>query len=548
MARRVPPKEAKKPVLKPLRGQPTLEALFRSPTPPASSGTSDEDDNLTLPGPSARGTRAFKRYNIKEDTSLISFCHHLMSVDGKSKSKKVAEEIATDVSKFLRFACGDGPIPNWIRLLDRDQILAYIDKVKRAGCGPDGQIVKLDAIEAGLRFLRLSLLKDDPTNEYHIKASRISDSLQGWKATLRKQKTKKRVQRMEDLSSSSLSLDEVDQVLKCQEMWEEYTKVAHQHGGGQVSSSTLDLCTTIIATLLTFRSWQRPGAVANATLQEYKQRKEVKTGSDVMTVIRVVEHKTGLSTSAKIVLSPGDFSKLHSYVTCVRPLQDKDNNCPYLLCLSGGKQLNNFHVRFRTLTKRFSLPHLTATRVRKIAATEAALNMSGADAALITRQLSHSVETDVRFYQALSGSHHAATAFHAMEQMRKTKGEGKPEMTKNAIGAKDGVDKAEVLEERGDGMDQGKERKTTLHEENGKISQTQKEHELAGQKRRRFTQDEEEMVNLYFSDTIQACQTASLEECKTFLENHPIERSPKQIQDKVKNLIKNQQATLRSLP
>ncbi len=121
-----------------------------------------------------------------------------------------------------------------------------------------------------------------------------------------------------------------------------------------------------------------------------------------MTVIRVVEHKTELATSAEIVLPPGDLSKLHTYMyaTVVRPSQDKGQTCPYLLCMSGGKQVENLTTRFRTLAKKFALSYLTAMKVRKIAATEAALNLEGPDAILVTRQLSHTADTDINYYQS----------------------------------------------------------------------------------------------------------------------------------------------------
>ena len=124
-------------------------------------------------------------------------------MDGKDKSEKVANEMATDVSKFLKFACGEQVVPDWRRLLDRDQIMAFMDKLECHGCGSDGRVTKLDAIDAALRFFRLELLKDDPSNVLYAKAMKITETIKGWKATLRKQKTRKRIQRMEELSAEA---------------------------------------------------------------------------------------------------------------------------------------------------------------------------------------------------------------------------------------------------------------------------------------------------------------------------------------------------------
>ncbi len=218
--------------------------------------------------------------------------------------------------------------------------------------GPDGRVVKLDAFEAALRFLRLHILKDQQNTQQHLKAQQMSETIKGWKTTLRKQKRKKRVQRLEDLSATSLSPDEVDQVIKCESMWDEFAKTLRDvERGLEVSTSSLNQCTVMVAMLLTFRSWQCPGAVSNATLEEYRTREQVRAGDDLMTVVRVVEHKTALAASAKIVIPPGDFSKLHAHVTVIRPSQDCDCKCPYLLCLSGGRQITDLTSRFRALSK-----------------------------------------------------------------------------------------------------------------------------------------------------------------------------------------------------
>ena len=49
--------------------------------------------------------RNFERFQ-KEFTTLQLFRNHLLSVDGKARSEKVANEMVTDVSKYLRFCAG----------------------------------------------------------------------------------------------------------------------------------------------------------------------------------------------------------------------------------------------------------------------------------------------------------------------------------------------------------------------------------------------------------------------------------------------------------
>ena len=55
--------------------------------------------------------------------------------------------------------------------------------------------------------------------------------------------------------------------------------------------------------------------------------------------------------------------------------------------------------------------------------------------------------------------------------------------------------------------------------------------------RMRFTADEEKLVKSYFREVINCKRTASLEQCKAFLRMHPMQRTAKQIQVKVRNLL-----------
>ena len=229
----------------------TLDQIYSPPAPEVSSG---EDVPVAVSGVRTQG---FPRYNIKEETTLISLHHHLLSMDGKNKSQTVADQMAIDVPKFLKFTCGDQVVPDWRRLLDRDQIMAFMDKLERYDCGSEGRVTKLDALDAALRFFRLELLKDVPGNALHTKALQMTETIKGWKATLRKQKTGKRIQRMEEVTSEaeSLLLEEVENI-RCEPRWGKFTTTAERLGKRlAVSESELNRCTIMIATVLTFRSW-----------------------------------------------------------------------------------------------------------------------------------------------------------------------------------------------------------------------------------------------------------------------------------------------------
>ena len=62
--------------------------------------------------------------------SFISLRKFLESPDKKQRSKKVALEMAVNVSIFLKFACGSAIQPDFERLLNHDILLAYHDKLQ----------------------------------------------------------------------------------------------------------------------------------------------------------------------------------------------------------------------------------------------------------------------------------------------------------------------------------------------------------------------------------------------------------------------------------
>ena len=125
------------------------------------------------------------------------------------------------------------------------------------------------------------------------------------------------MKRMEDLSSSNLTLDEVDEVIQDKSMWKSFNDIVDRVGKDlPVSKREMDSCTIMVTAMLTFRSWQRPGAVANATMTEYRNSQEIVQDCNSTEGCWPQDWSV---RSAKLVIPPEDLSKLHSYVTVVRP-------------------------------------------------------------------------------------------------------------------------------------------------------------------------------------------------------------------------------------
>ena len=163
--------------------------------------------------------------------------------------------------------------------------------------------------------------------------------------------------------------------------------------------------------MLIFSSWHRPGAATNALLTEFGTVKQETQGKKVVHVMKVKDHKTGISGATRTVMTGTDYSRLDSYVSTIRPRLLGGNTSDNLLILEGGGKVVNFNQRLRKVCTFFGMPHMTATRARKIAATVSATRLDPTESSALVRQLSHSVQTDAQHYQLLASSSHAAKAF-----------------------------------------------------------------------------------------------------------------------------------------
>jgi hypothetical protein len=248
----------------------------------------------------------------------------------------------------------------------------------------------------------------------------------------------------------------------------------------------------ILAGSLLFKNWQRPGAIVNATLQEFKACKLMQRDEKAsLYIMAAKEHKTAQEEYAKVVMEGVDYARIVQYKVSVRKCLDVEGTASHLFILSGGRKVTKLSSRVQSLGKKFGLTLPTATRVRKIGATSVALNVGdSATAQRVTRQLSHSAATESEYYQAIVGDSHTIQAFQSMEDLRR-------------------------------------------HED----SQCMKDEEQVTpsrrlQKKRMFTAEETASVAEHFECHVKEKRTPSLDECKAFVQKHQFDRSGKSIQDK----------------
>ena len=156
----------------------------------------------------------------------------------------------------------------------------------------------------------------------------------------------------------------------------------------------------------------RPGAVCNATLDEY--HRAVKTASGIF-VIKVAKHKTGKYGSAKLTLD----DMLANYVQHIRPMSlDAEVEDPgTLFVLPGSKQIRKWSNINSYLINKLQVTIPTSTMVRKIGTTCAARLLDPTANGLVTSQMSHHSAVSIKHYRCTAGAEDAASAFKIMENL-----------------------------------------------------------------------------------------------------------------------------------
>lgn len=158
---------------------------------------------------------------------------------------------------------------------------------------------------------------------------------------------------MEELSY----IDEVDKFIQSKAAWQDFNQIDKKRM--PVSKGEMDMCTIMVAALLTFQSWQRPVLWWMPPWQRLKREQ---------TYIRTRDSdncKGGWSQNGSVWKHHTCYSARQSVETrslCSEASQDPSGNCPFLLCLEGGKQLTKLTSRFKTLAKSYGLTPITATK------------------------------------------------------------------------------------------------------------------------------------------------------------------------------------------
>ena len=136
--------------------------------------------------------------------------------------------------------------------------------------GPEGRLTKLDNLQIALHFVRLHILSGKPHPDYpgvYERTHKMEEVVSGYKHSLRRKKMQKLEERLAELS-------EVTNIVDCQPMLDDlHDLVRMAEVTSKLDEEKLGCIMTILASLLLYKSWQRPGGICNATFQEYKGAK-----------------------------------------------------------------------------------------------------------------------------------------------------------------------------------------------------------------------------------------------------------------------------------
>ena len=454
------------------------------------------------------GTRSFPRFAMSHP-EIQKFLHFLRGLDGRRKSKTESLQVATDVSKYLKYARPSSDHPNWFDLLDDRKARAYLDMLNNTGaCGASGQLTKIDRLLHALRYLRLEVAVDNAGVKY--RSDIMEERLGQWKAAIRPEKKLQEEKGRAAAESDMITLTEATAVIKDKQIrLDVVAAISNVAGAGEGADMKDDikLILAFLLTLLAYRSWQRPGAVTNATLEEFGATTKVVSGGDAVHVMKVGRHKTAREGPALITMSQSDKKMVLRYLKHVRPKCDVYGEAKVLFVSESGEPITHLNQRLQWLAVKYGIRVPSCTTLRTVAATASATELDPQDRLLISSHMSHSEKVHKKYYERLQTSQQAAVAFKIREKLIK--------------GNETDSDESEV------------EQEPKKPAKKAATKPARKQHTFKVQ----YTDDELARIRRWIRTDLVGRSSVSLKESRQFLKSNPMARTPKNIQDKVKQLI-----------
>lgn len=536
----------------PPKGMATIESLFRG------QQLQEPLKVATTPRPHRQNTRHLPRFPLTHP-EVAPFVSFLEGFDGKRKTVEEARAVATDVSKFLKFTSPEKP--NWQDLLVPPKVRSYLDHLKDSGmCGVDGLLTKLQRFEMGIKFVKLELLAEDDQAGY-LRCQRATDRYSDWRASLQPEKAVLNAQRLERASNSNKPVTELTALVRHTPLWDDVNDVLARAAvpGQNLTAEEEKLVVAALMGNILQKNFQRPGAAAQATLEEFNNVERVIEGGEEVRVMRVARHKTARKGPAYLTMTANDYKMLKKYVKRVRPRLDPAGQLDLLFIRRGPKQVKDVNALLNFLKGKYGLVIETSTKLRKSGETASFQTLTVKESELVSRHMSHTPQTAARYYQAVVGKREAARAHVLRAKLYEEGNEADNEDTgDDEVDEEDNNEDNEGIDDDGvdeednnesnedtddDGVDGEEYQELEMEDEKEEIEGDEDEGQekvtpKKGRSRVEYNSKELGAISRYFHWHINHEKTISLGEARTFLSEHPMDRNEKQIQDKVKQLGK----------
>lgn len=225
---------------------------------------------------------------------LASLRDYLTSQHGRSRTEKESRQISMEVGRFLHFAQPQSL--QELLLIDVACLDRYLRVLEENNVPSSTLVAKLSRLRVAIDFLSPSL---EPEQLCHVK--KVKGVLKNWRSVLGRDVRLANRERLEEMSENPVTLEGSHAFLSCQELKYLVSRlIAQPKKKQEVKSTELRSAVIWLAGSLLLGNHQRPGAVVNATLEEYQSAKLMTFGRWQYETFYVRQHKTGTTGRAKI--------------------------------------------------------------------------------------------------------------------------------------------------------------------------------------------------------------------------------------------------------
>ena len=288
--------------------------------------------------------------------SLSMFVSYLTSLDGGERSKTMARQYAADLSKYLYFASECAKV-KWTAVADAQKIKSYLEQLTNDGIHTSGQINKLAAIRHGIQYCLLEGIGGESLK------SNLSSRLKNWMRVMRKTRTGEQMRREEELSESPPDISSVGIIMSdtVNRIFEGLVQPAT--AGETLSVADEDTLVSFLLAVLMYGNAQRPAAVLNANIDDYRKRRTMTDEGETYVLIKVGVFQPMVSiifttgdqaqdvqnawSSQSCSLSARHAEMLDKYVQYVRSPAPGETN---LLLNTVGRNLENYDYHMKKVS------------------------------------------------------------------------------------------------------------------------------------------------------------------------------------------------------